>query len=147
MRLYVVALLLALLTFLLLLSRQARAHDARHPELDRWYGSLSRPGMPSCCSLRDCHRTEAELRDGRWWARLGHPASDEGGAEDWALDDWVPIPDEIIVRDERGRPVSNPAGEAVICHEVSWVGNPGRFTTQIDPMHVVLFCFVPGSES
>jgi hypothetical protein len=34
-----------------------------------WFQSLRIPGTKaSCCDISDCHRTEADWRDGNWWA-------------------------------------------------------------------------------
>jgi hypothetical protein len=77
----------------------AYGHDWRHPNLDAWYSSLSRPGVSSCCSKNDRHATDAELRsDGSWWARLGEPVDHPDGQRDWVLLDWVPIDDQAIVK-------------------------------------------------
>jgi hypothetical protein len=125
----------------MLSTSQAYGHDWKRPDLDNWYTRLHRlnNSIP-CCSKQDCHTTEAELRDGVWWARIGKPI-DHGEHRDWELGDYVRIPDEVIVRDERGMPVPNPEGEAVICHDTSWLR--GEITTN----GTVVFCFVPGTES
>jgi hypothetical protein len=130
--------LLALYTF------RAHSHDRRRPDLDAWYGSLSRPGLVSCCSKNDCHVTEAELRsDGRWWARLGRPVRSSNGRVDWALIDWVPIDEHLIVKGVDGRPIPNEAGEPVICHNIIWkIGG-----TEIDVEQINIFCFVVGNLS
>jgi len=54
------------------------AHDSKHPEFDYWYKGLKNPNRKSavvqdlgCCSRRDCHETEADLRGGHWWAKVG----------------------------------------------------------------------------
>jgi len=129
-----------------LFATTARTHDYKRPSLDQWYGSLQRPHMSphgggaSCCSKEDCHTTEAELRNGEWWARLGKPI-DQAGQRDWELEDWVRIPDEIIVRGPNGNPVINEAGEAVICHPTVWKNR------QLDAAHTTVFCFVPPDQS
>jgi hypothetical protein len=122
----------------------AHSHDRRRPDLDAWYGSLSRPGLVSCCSKNDCHVTEAELRsDGRWWARLGRPIKSPNGRLDCALIDWVPIDEHLIVRGVDGRPIPNEAGEPVICHNVIWkIGG-----AEIDVEQINIFCFVVGNLS
>ena len=129
-----------------LFATTARTHDYKRPSLDQWYGSLQRPHMSphgggaSCCSKEDCHTTEAELRNGEWWARLGKPI-DQAGQRDWELEDWVRIPDEIIVRGPNGNPVTNEAGEAVICHPTVWKNR------ELDAAHTTVFCFVPPDQS
>ena len=62
----------------LLLTQPCMAHDAKHPEYDSWYRGLKNPNFKSaviwdlgCCSAKDCHETEADIRNGRWWARVG----------------------------------------------------------------------------
>jgi len=134
-----------LVCFLLALHTvRAHSHDRRRPDLDAWYGSLSRPGLVSCCSKNDCHVTEAELRsDGRWWARLGRPVRSSNGRVDWALIDWVPIDEHLIVRGVDGRPIPNEAGEPVICHNIIWkIGG-----SEIDVEQINIFCFVVGNLS
>jgi hypothetical protein len=130
-------LLLGLCTF------PAYGHDWRRPDLDAWYGSLSRPGLASCCSKNDCHATEAELRsDGRWWARLGMPVRSSNGRLDWVLVDWVPIDEHLIVRGPDGKPIPNAAGEPVICHNIVWtIGG------EIDVEQTSILCFVVGNLS
>ena len=127
-----------------LFATTGRTHDYKRPSLDQWYGSLQRMspygGGASCCSKEDCHTTEAELRNGEWWARLGKPI-DQAGQRDWELEDWVRIPDEIIVRGPNGNPVTNEAGEAVICHPTVWKNR------QLDAAHTTVFCFVPPDQS
>jgi hypothetical protein len=124
-------------------------HDYKRPDLDQWYGSLRRPGMSSnwsgissCCSKKDCHTTEAELRDGVWWARIGKPVDRADGSRDWILGDYVRVPDELIVKGNNGLPVANPEGEAVLCHSIAW-----KNANEIDSGNTTLFCFVPGTES
>ena len=56
-------------------ARPAKA-DEEHMRLyhadaqqDQWMRSLIRPDTgTSCCSLNDCAPTDAEWRDGQWWA-------------------------------------------------------------------------------
>jgi hypothetical protein len=140
----------AALALLSLWAIPAPAHDWKRPDLDAWYSRLHRKGLThSCCSKEDCHTTEAERRNGEWWARIGKPVIDEKGNRDWVLEDYVRIPDELIVRNENGLPVTNPEGEAVICHQIVWQGQswmtPGGGV--LDPEHTVVYCFVPGFES
>jgi hypothetical protein len=122
----------------------ASGHDWKHPNLDAWYSSLSRPGVPSCCSKNDCHVTDAELRsDGSWWARVGEPVDHPNGHRDWVLLDWVPIDDHAIVRGPDGKPIPNAAGEPVICHNIVW----GIGGTGIDSKEIDVYCFVIGNLS
>jgi len=69
----------------LLLMQPCIAHDSKHPEFDSWYRGLKNPNFKSaviqdlgCCSARDCHETEADIRSGRWWARVGKPHFEYG---------------------------------------------------------------------
>ncbi len=119
-------------------SVSALAHDPHRPFLDDWYSSLKRPhpaptGFTSCCSKTDCHPTEAELRGQEWWARIGARRLDG----DWNLTDWVKIPKDTVLQHQ-----SNQAGEAVICHSLSW-GMGGK----PDPSTTTVWCFVPPTES
>ena len=44
-----------------------------------WFKSLTQPDTGvSCCDISDCRRTEADWRNGQWWAKV------EGA--------WTPIP-------------------------------------------------------
>lgn len=127
----------------------AYPHDYKRPDLDAWYSGLHRKGLThSCCSKEDCHPTEAELRDGEWWARIGKPI-DTWNHRDWELEDYVHIPDELIVRDDRGMPVTNPEGEAVICHTIVWQGQSWmqKGGGVLDAEHTTVYCFVPPFES
>lgn len=66
-------------------------------QTDAWMRSLMRPDTgTSCCNLTDCAPTDAEWRDGQWWAVLR-------GA-------WTPIPPEKVLY----KPVSMD-GEAWLC--------------------------------
>jgi hypothetical protein len=120
------------------------AHDRRHPELDHWYDNLRRPSMTrpsltsftSCCSRTDCHTTDAELRSGEWWAKVG--IRDSSG--DWGLTDWVKVPPEAALLNH-----DNPTGEGVICHSMVWPTDAlGR---RLDPESVQIWRFVPPSQS
>jgi hypothetical protein len=141
----IMRLLLALL--LLLISSTAYGHDAKHPQLDEWYGSLMRPhasnfgGGTSCCSKDDCHTTDAEYRNGKWWARIATPKSQPDGTRVWEPGPFVEVPDEIIVKGPSGNPVANEAGEAVLCHSITWMNGA------VDPSSSTLYCFVPPNES
>jgi hypothetical protein len=131
----------------LLLTQPCMAHDAKHPEYDSWYRGLKNPNFKSavirdlgCCSAKDCHETEADIRDGRWWARVGtlhtqylgpKPASEAQHAFDlvyeeisWELTEWKEVPNEAILK------VSNPTGSPVICHSAIYE----------------IWCFVPDNQ-
>lgn len=124
---------------------RAHAHDARQPNLDGWYSSLKRPGVSpysgqgtqSCCSKEDCHETDAEMRGTHWWAKLGRLHKDEGGHLDWVLEDWVPVPDNVVLQKQ-----SNPTGNAVICHSMN-LTQGGNHVKPDSP----IWCFIPPMES
>lgn len=131
----------AALALLWVFLERVHAHDYKRHDLDSWYSSLHRKGLSvPCCSKQDCHTTEAELRDGIWWARLRIPVDRPDGERDWTLGEYVRIPDDLIVRGENGFPIANPEGEAVICHDTAWAG--GKISTA----GTVVWCFVPGAE-
>ena len=120
-----------ILTAILLAVTPTLAHDWKHPEYDSWYRDLRRPNPPrsefkSCCSKSDCHTTDAELRNGDWWARIGQ--RNKGG---WDLTEWKKVPPESVLQHQ-----SNPTGEAVICH-----------SNTPDQNNVRIWCFVPANES
>lgn len=91
----------------LLLSGAALAHDGVH---DEWMNGLKSPvtGI-SCCNRTDCFVTCARIGPDGWEAQNQR-------------DDWVKIPNEIIIRDK-----GNPTGEPVLCYN-----------------HNRPLCFVPG---
>ena len=134
---FVVLLVVALLSA----QTTASAHDWRRPDLNNWYGSLKRPGVSSaqpygaasCCSKTDCHTTEAELRNGDWWARIGR----QRGDGDWDLLDWVQVPAEAVLQQH-----DNPTGEGVICHSTA-----SPMGTAVSTKFVAIWCFVPPAQS
>ena len=123
---------LTAIAFILFLASMAIAHDQHRPDLDSWYGSLKRGDGFPCCNTRDCHPTEAELRDGEWWARIGLPKGD--GA--WEMLAWVKVPASVILSGKQ-----NQAGEPVICHSIAFDG------ANFDPAGVHIYCFVVPSLS
>jgi hypothetical protein len=61
-----------------------------------WFKGLKQPGTDNyCCDVSDCKKTEADWRDGQWWAIV------QGV--------WMPIP-----RD-RELPEESIDGEAYVC--------------------------------
>lgn len=68
---------------------------------DEWMRSLKRPDTKtSCCNLNDCNPTDAEWRDGQWWAVL--------------RGDWIAVPPEKVL----ATPLSYD-GEAWLCASLS----------------------------
>jgi hypothetical protein len=106
------------------------AHDSNHPEFNQWYKQLRKPNIHSkvmgCCSVRDCHETEAEIRGNQWWARVGRLRIENAlvGTVIWTLTEWRPVPDYAVLR------VANPTGSPVICHSEIYE----------------IWCFVPDNE-
>jgi hypothetical protein len=89
--------------------------DAQH---DDWMRSLKRPGGEgSCCSLNDCLPTDAEWKDGQWWAIVRGK--------------WMAIPADKVL----ASPISMD-GEAWVC--------AGQSAPGWTP---VLYCFVPPLSS
>ena len=107
-----------------------RAHDGNHPEFNQWYEQLRNPSIHSevlgCCSVRDCHETEAEIRGNQWWARVGRRRIENAyvGTVIWTLTEWRPVPDYAVLR------VANPTGNPVICHSEIYE----------------IWCFVPDNQ-
>ena len=126
----------------LLLTQPCFAHDSKHPEFDSWYRGLKNPNSKSaviqdlgCCSAREYHETEADIRKGRWWARVGKPHIELGQSlpgiptwpineVTWELTEWKEVPTEAILK------VSNPTGSPVICHSTRYE----------------IWCFIPDNE-
>lgn len=132
----------SLLVALLLCAVSALAHDAKRPDLDDWYGGLKRPGVKNgfngCCSLKDCHPTDAELRGGEWWAKVG--LRNKYG--EWKLlDPAVRVPANVVLSNH-----DNPTGEGVICHSTAWANSEDNRQV-LDPARIDIWCFVPPAES
>lgn len=116
------------------------AHDHNNPSLDSWYQSLQRPdrgsygyqGIVSCCNKQDCHPTDAEHRDGDWWARpvIIHEIGKEG-----EMGEWMRVPPEKVLKN-----TTNPTGRAVLCHTQSWIGNT------FSAGSISIYCFVAPPE-
>jgi hypothetical protein len=115
------------------LTLPCHAHDAKRPEFNGWYKSLKNPAIHSevvkdlgCCSYRDCHETEAEIRGNQWWARVGrlHIDNELLALVSWTLTEWRPVPDYAILK------TANPTGNPVICHSDMYE----------------IWCFVPDNQ-
>ena len=99
----------------------ADAQEADHkqmyhadPHYDAWFRSLKIPGTDtSCCSLRDCDRTEAEWRADGWYALVRGI--------------WRAIPPAKVVKTP-----TTIDGEAYVC------ANPAG-----PPESAGIFCFIP----
>jgi hypothetical protein len=112
------------------------AHDYKHPEFNEWYKSLKNPNIDSevikimgCCSQNDCHVTQAEIREGRWWARVGigktlYNFLAKRDDIDWELTEWRIVPLYAILQQ------ANPTGEPVICHSRAYE----------------IWCFIPDNQ-
>lgn len=102
-----------------------------------WFESLTVPGTSTgCCSIADCHRTEARVdADGHWWARLKE--------EWWPAPKWVAVPPERVLT--RPRSID---GEAYVCETGA---SPGGMTLgaingevyRTAPVDPSVRCFVP----
>jgi hypothetical protein len=84
-----------------------------------WFKRLRIPGTKaSCCDIADCHRTEADWRDGEWWAVVN--------------DEWRQVPQSKVL-------TSPPSidGSAYIC-----TGTP-NWSMGRSPAGPLIYCFVP----
>ena len=115
------------------LAAEAGQWDQSTPRA-KWFKDLVQPGNGiKCCDVSDCRRTEAEWRNGQWWARV------PGGA----TGEWTAI--------EPGRVLLNPKsidGDAYVCSSgpyaagQSYVPGTGHMvTTPAAP--ATIYCFVP----
>jgi len=61
--------IIAALAALTVLSATAQAGPTYtdSPTAD-WFKALSSPRIKNCCDQSDCRRTQADFRDGAWWA-------------------------------------------------------------------------------
>ena len=65
------------------------------PEIRAWFKSVkSHAGIP-CCDISDGHRTDYDMREGRYWVPIN--------------DRWMMVPSEAVVDDS-----GNPTGDAVV---------------------------------
>jgi len=98
----------------------AGAGQAAHAADRRaWFESLRMPGSnASCCGLGDCHRTDADWRDGRWWAVVN--------------ENWQPVPESTVL----ASPVSIDGAAYVCTGPPEWIVGGFGMTPPI-------YCFVP----
>lgn len=92
-----------------------------------WFKRLRQPETgKSCCDIADCIRTDADWRNGRWWAEIrGH---------------WVPVPPAAIVSD-----TTSIDGSAYVCAAVMPLGfaRPLSAEMEVQILRDGIFCFVP----
>lgn len=116
------------------------SHDASDPDAE-WYQSLRVPGVPnmngiagtSCCNGgqardADCKNVEVRQRKGHWEAWIDSktfPESKYSPIYGHAPNDWVMVPDEVIIHGK-----NNPTGGFVAC----WYNSSIR-------------CFVEGTQT
>ena len=110
---------LCVLAVVVLIATPCLAHDAKHPEFDDWYKGLRNSKLSTfvnnfpCCSARHCHVTEADIRNGKWRARVGKPEVKFDLVHTtvtWTLSEWQEVPQQAILQ------VPNPTGSPMICH-------------------------------
>lgn len=92
-----------------------------------WFKSLQQPKTgDSCCDIANCYRTDAEWRDGEWWAEVrGH---------------WVAVPEETILED-----MKSIDGEAYVCIANMPMGL-ARPLPEAQTQRIIrdgIYCFVP----
>ena len=59
-------------------------HESSAEDRGAWFRGLKQPVTgASCCDISDCRRTEAEWKNGQWWADV------QG--------EWTPIPQEKLL--------------------------------------------------
>ena len=103
---------LAVMAATFLFQRVALAHDHKgyvqaangDDRRNEWFQSLKRPSGGSCCNLTDCRATEAEDRNGVWWAIV--------------REKWTRIPPEVVLQ----KPLSID-GDAYVCSSTGY-GTP-----------------------
>lgn len=92
-----------------------------------WFKSLLQPGTGKpCCDISHCFRTDADWRNGAWWAELhGH---------------WVPVPPATILRD-----AVSIDGSAYVCAAVMPMGfaRPLPAEMAVEILRDGIYCFVP----
>ena len=111
--------------------------NADASDTGKWFESLKVPGTSlGCCSIADCHRTDARIdARGQWWVRLR--------AESWQTPRWRIVPSDRILAEPRSLD-----GEAYVCQTQ---GRPERrilgsingetyIAPAVDP---TIRCFVP----
>ena len=96
------------LLILLLLCTPALAHDASHPELNRWFDSLA-SGKGPCCSNAD----GTVLSDVDWETRNGHYRVRLEGQ-------WIEVPDDAVITEP------NRAGRTIVWPIKGYLGTDIR---------------------
>jgi hypothetical protein len=89
-------------------------------ERNDWFKSLRMPGTKaSCCDIGDCHRTDADWRQGQWWV------IDKS--------EWRPVPKSSVLA--RPRSID---GSAYVC-----TGTPHWSVGDRKSPQSPIYCFVP----
>jgi len=65
------------------------------PEIRAWFKGVIAPNGVPCCDIADGHRTDYDMREGRYWVPIN--------------DRWMVVPAEAVVDDS-----GNPTGDAVV---------------------------------
>ncbi len=109
-----------LVVFLLLLwCGPGHAHDAKRPDLDKWFDGLRSDAIGLCCTGKDYK----ELDDSDWDTVNSHYRVRLNG-------EWHDVPDNAVVKEK------NRFGRALV-----WVGFNYRSTV------LTIRCFLPGTWS
>jgi hypothetical protein len=90
----------ALLIFCVALAEPAHAVDRGQYEnvpdhIRKWFKSVRSPTGSFCCDISDGHRTEYDVREGKYWVPIDGV--------------WWLVPDKAVIKD-----TGNPLGEAVV---------------------------------
>ena len=133
------------LIMLLFANAQAQNPDTTaHERYHMYYQGWKQPGNGySCCNANeymdtlqgkihisgDCEPTQAEVRNGDWWARVPAYMVAKGA------DPWIKIPDELVLHER------NPSTEeGHLCLREDWSTSRGRTDYTYS---VRVLCFVP----
>jgi hypothetical protein len=92
-----------------------------------WFKSLTQPESgESCCDISHCFRTDADWREGGWWAEVRGR--------------WVPVPRSRIVTD-----ATSIDGSAYVCSTVMPMGFARPVPDELEAaiLRESIICFVP----
>lgn len=85
-----------------------------------WFKSLKIPGTKaSCCDIADCQSTDADWRNGQWWAVVD--------------EEWRPVPQSKVLTSP-----NSIDGDAYVC-----VGSPSWSFGGDPQFERPIYCFVP----